>query len=173
MKNHAIKVAVGLSLLAGATILGGMLAEPVIAQVRAALVKDVDNPARQPFAVNSGTSSINAGSISVTQVLLTVPAGKRAVIEHVSCIDFLASGDNFVRMELRHTLGGVAKAQQFVHDFVGASLASGIDVWSFSQPIRAYADPGTDISMSALRRNSAGTGGIECELSGHFVDTAL
>ena len=37
MKNHAIKVAVGLSFLAGATILGGMLAEPVIAQVRAFL----------------------------------------------------------------------------------------------------------------------------------------
>jgi hypothetical protein len=173
MKNQAVKVAVGLSILAGATILGGMLAEPVIAQVRAALVKDVDNPARQPFAVNSGVSIMTQGQSSVTQALLTVPAGKRAVIEHVSCIDFLVSGDNFVRMELRHTLGGVAKAQQFVHDFVGGSLLAGTDIWSFSQPIRVYADPGTEVTMFAIRRTLAGTGGIECELSGHYVDTVL
>jgi hypothetical protein len=173
MKNQAAKVAVGLSILAGATILGGILAEPVIAQVRAALVKDADNPARQPFAVNSGVSPIPVGANTATQILLTVPAGKRAVIEHVSCIDFLASGDNFVRMELRHTLGGAGKAQQFVHDFVGGSLLSGINIWSFSQPIRAYADPGTEVAMVALRRTVAGTGGIECELSGYYVDMAL
>jgi hypothetical protein len=109
----------------------------------------------------------------VSQELLTVPAGKRAVIEHVSCIDFLASGNNFVRMQLTYTLGGTAKAMQFVHDFVGASFAPGVDVWSFSQPVRAYADPGTVVSMSALRRSVSGTGDIECELSGYYVDTTL
>jgi len=173
MKYQAMKVVTGLSILAGATILGGMLAEPVIAQVRAALVKDVDNPARQSFAVNSSATNFPSNTSSVTVQLLTVPAGKRAVIEHVSCIDFLATGNNFVRTQLQYTLGGTTQAVQFVHEFVGGSFASGVDVWSFSQPVRAYADPGTTISMTALRRSVSGTGGIECELSGHYVDTAL
>jgi len=94
------------------------------------------------------------------------------VIEHLSCIDFLPTGNNFVRMQLNYTLGGTTKAMQFVHDFVGGSFASGIDVWSFCQPVRAYADPETVVSMTALRRSVSGTGGIECELSGYYVDTA-
>jgi hypothetical protein len=173
MNNRAMKVAGRLAVLAGATMLGATLAEPAMAQVRAAFVKDLDNPARQPFAVNSGAINFPSSSTNLTQELLTVPAGKRAVIEHVSCIDFLPTGINFVRMQLNYTLGGTAKAMQFVHDFVGSSFASGIDVWSFSQPVRAYADPGTVVSMTALRRSTSGTGGIECELSGYYVDTAL
>jgi hypothetical protein len=58
MKNNAVKIATGLSIPAGATILGAMLAEPVIAQVRAALVKGVDNPARPPLAINSGATNL-------------------------------------------------------------------------------------------------------------------
>jgi hypothetical protein len=140
------------------------------AQTRAALVKDVDSPASQPFAASSGVVNFPAGSSNASSTLLTVPAGKRAILEHVSCIDFLETGNNFVRMEMRYTLGGVAQRHQFVHTRVGTSLIGSIDVWSFSQPVRLYADAGTILQMAALRRSTTGSGGIECQISGHYVD---
>lgn len=142
-------------------------AEPVpVALVPGTLatVKDADNPARQPFRV-SGTGMFgDYTGLSVN--LITVPSGKRAVIEHCSCINYLAATDNFVRFEL--AVDG-APAHQFVHTRVGTSYVPGVDIWSFSQPVRLYADPASVISAHGLRR-STGTGGIECYISGYFVD---
>lgn len=173
MKNWKAHLIIAALLLAAGTFLGGILAEPVWAQVRAALVKDVDNPSRQPFAADSNVTNFGTGAIDVSDPLLTVPAGKRAVIEHLSCINFLEAGNNFVRMELRYRLGGILQTHQFVHTRVGVSFIGTVDIWSFSQPIRAYADPSTEISIYALRRLTSGSGGIECQISGHYVDTTL
>lgn len=137
------------------------------AQTRAALVKDVDSPASQPFAA---ASSPSFSGLTATGTLMTVPAGKRAVVEHFSCIDFLDAANNFVRMELSYTLGGTLRQHQFIHTPVGASLASGINVWSLSQPVRLYADAGTAIQVRAIRRSSTGSAGIECYVSGFYVD---
>ncbi len=137
--------------------------------VRVQNVGSADNPALQGFAANTGTRSFAGGNSTNSQTLMTVPAGKRAVVEHVSCIDFLEAGNNFVRMELRYTLNGATQLHQFVHEHVGTSLVSTIDVWSFSQALRVYADPGSDISVFAIRRTTTGSGGIECQASGHFV----
>lgn len=156
-----------LGIVLAAGVIALLTSLPSSAQTRPALVKDVDSPAGQPFAASAtpGFSGLTA-----TETLLTVPAGKRAVVEHFSCINFLDVGNNFVRMELRYTLGGVERRQQFVHERVGTSLISGIDVWSFSQPVRLYADAGTAIQVSAIRRSGTGSGGIECHVSGHYVN---
>ena len=160
------------SVVAGGCVLfGGFLAKPVVAQLRAAFVKDLNNAAYQPFAADSGIKSFPSNVGSIDEDLLTVPAGKRAVIEHFSCIDFLTSTNNFVRMELRYTVGGTNSTHEFVHTNVGGSFVSGVDVFSLSQPVQAYADPSTTISVFASRRSSTGTGGIECKISGHYVDT--
>lgn len=169
MKKWNAQGGTALKILAGAAILSVLLAEPVAAQTRAALVRDVDRAAAQPFSVNRANTFVT-GSTSLTVDLLTVPAGKRAVMENLSCIDYLPTGVNFVRMELSFTTDGRVALQQFVHDFVGASFSPGVDVWSFNQPMRAYADPGSTISVRALRRTTAGLGGVECDLSGHYVD---
>lgn len=147
-----------------------MASGATMAQTRAALVKDVDSPASQPFAFSSNVTGFGASSRSLELPLITVPAGKRAVVEHVSCINYLASGINFVRLEIRFVTGGVERRHQFVHTFVGGSLSSGLDIWSFSQPVRLYADAGTAIRIYALRRLASGEGGVECDISGHFVD---
>lgn len=155
-----------LEIVLAAGVIALLTSLPSSAQTRPALVKDVDSPASQPFAASAtpGFSGISANG-----TILTVPAGKRAVVEHFSCINFLDTGNNFVRLELGYTLDGATRRQQFVHDRVGTSLISGIDVWSFSQPVRLYADAGTAILVNALRRSGTGSGGIECHLSGHYV----
>jgi len=152
---------------------GSMLAVTptnVVAQIRAALVKDADNPARQPFSASTGIVRFATDSASASAPLLTVPSGKRAVVEHLSCINYLAVGNNFVRFELLSTTGGSAARHQFVHTNVGTSFTAEADIWSFSQPVQAYADPATEISVSALRRSSASLGGVECYASGYYVD---
>lgn len=145
----------------------------VVAQIRAALIKDVDNPARQPFSASTNIVAFKSGDVVLSETIMTVPAGKRAVLEHCSCINYLEAGNNFIRFELRYVSGGVNARHQFVHTRVGVSFSPTIDIWSFSQPVRAYADAGTAITIEALRRSVTGSGAIECYISGHFVDPTL
>jgi hypothetical protein len=76
MKNKLLTVAAALLLVA---IVGKFYAVPVLAQVRAALTQDVDQPARAPFQV---TVPININNFVYTTV--PIPAGKRLVIETIS-----------------------------------------------------------------------------------------
>jgi len=76
MKNKLLTLAGALALLA---VLGKFYAPPVLAQVRAALVQDVDQPARAPFQV---TVPININNFNFTTV--TIPTGKRLVVDYIS-----------------------------------------------------------------------------------------
>jgi len=76
MKNRLLTFAGALALLA---VLGKFYAPPLMAQVRAALVQDVDQPARAPFQV---TVPININNFTFTPV--SIPAGKRLVIDYIS-----------------------------------------------------------------------------------------
>lgn len=151
-------------------MLGVFFTDDAAAQTRPALVRDVDNGARQPFSASNSIVNFDTGNVSMTQTLLAVPAGKRAVVEHVSCINYLEAGNNFVRFEMQYTASGGPARHQFVNTRVGTSFVGSIDVWSFSQPVQAYADPSTPISINALRRSTTGSGGIECYISGYYVD---
>jgi len=74
MKNKLFTLAGALALL---VILGKFYAGPAIAQtVRAALVQDRDNPARQPFSYLQVFNPPNTNNFS----LPAVPAGKRRII---------------------------------------------------------------------------------------------
>lgn len=143
-----------------------LVARPAMAQLRAALVKDVDNPARQPFAAGAFPSF--SGRLAA-ESFLTVPAGKRGVIEHVSCVNVLDASNNFVRLQVDVTTDGNLNSHQFVHSNVGPSIGD-LEVWSFSQPVRVYADPGTEVELNVFRRVGTGSGNVECYISGHYVD---
>ena len=60
----------------------GVLAKPVWAQVRAALVQDSDNPALSPYRASIDMTPC---CLFDGRLLTTVPAGKRLIIEHISC----------------------------------------------------------------------------------------
>lgn len=171
MKKSKKTLIAAVAIAGGCILVGGFLAEPLVAQIRAAFVKDLNNPAYQPFGAQTSVVNFPSNTVAANAILMTVPAGKRAVIEHFSCIDFLPATNNFVRLELRYTLGGQEFNHQFVHTKAGESFFTGVDILTFSQPLRAYADPSTTISVHALRRSFSGSGGIECKISGHYVDT--
>jgi hypothetical protein len=77
MRNKLLTLAAMLALLA---VLGEFFARPVIAQVRAALVQDVDNPARhvfqKPLCIRSSGCNPPSG--------FTAAANQTVVVEFVS-----------------------------------------------------------------------------------------
>jgi hypothetical protein len=76
MKNKLITFAGALALLG---VLGKFYAPPLMAQVRAALVQDVDQPARAPFQV---TVPVNINNFNATPV--SIPSGHRLVVDYIS-----------------------------------------------------------------------------------------
>jgi len=76
MKRRLMTFAGALALLA---VLGKFYAKPLMAQARAALVEDVDNPGRNPFQV---TVPININNFNYTPV--SIPAGKRLVVDYIT-----------------------------------------------------------------------------------------
>jgi hypothetical protein len=77
MKNRLLTLAGALALLA---VLGRFYAVPVYAQVKAALVQNRDEKARNPYQARN--NSLGTAGASRTAFAF-VPAGKRLVIEHV------------------------------------------------------------------------------------------
>ena len=74
MKNKLLTLAGGLALVA---VLGHFYAKPLLAQVRAALVQNVDEPARHVWTMAGNTGINNT---------YTVPAGQTLVIEEVGSL---------------------------------------------------------------------------------------
>ncbi len=83
MKNRKLQLAAIPFVLVASTLLIGVFAKPVWAQVRAALVRDADNPALAPF---SGVVGFSFNALNTQGLLTTVPAGKRLVVENVSYV---------------------------------------------------------------------------------------
>lgn len=104
-----------------------------------------------------------------------VPGNKRLVIEHISArADDLATNDtldltvsttlNGVRVE--HYLGLVGPAGRPKID--GNAQASQI----LCQPVRLYADPGTNVSVGGSRVTRTNKAFVVLVMSGHFLDAA-
>ncbi len=96
-RRWTTRLAIAATTLGALTILGTFTAKPVLAQVRAALVKNVDEPGRTPWETRSqflpnaggcyGSSdcyNYSDGSTFAVFDLRPVPAGKRWVVQSIS-----------------------------------------------------------------------------------------
>jgi len=152
-----------LAALAVAAVVGS-LGPAAMAQVRAALVRDADNPALQPFRANADFSLT---AINEQRLLVTVPAGKRLVIEHVSYYAYTQPGIQFVFAGLRSPQFGTFW-QSIQINPPHASADSGFVIQDGSQPVRLYFEPGEEVWVSA----STSAGGIRqfnIHISGYYV----
>lgn len=154
MKNRWVTLAAALALVA---VVGKLAAVPAIAQVvRAALVRDVDNPARNAVQFELYAAGAND---------YIVPAGKTLVIEDV---DFQTPYGNAGTFGIVTSLNG----NTLIHWFapVGYS-ASGIATggsWFGGRTTRIYAGAGTRVYIQT--NGSVGTG--ELNFSGYLLDTS-
>src|SRR5258708_16200270 len=79
--NFGWKKQIAAVAVTGAVLIIGSLSNPrqLLAQAKAALVQDVDQPARQPF---QATVSVNSNNFVFTPV--SIPSGKRLVVQYLA-----------------------------------------------------------------------------------------
>ena len=134
-----------------------------IAANQIVLVRDLDNPARQPVQTKATCASDFVGC---TVDLSSVPAGKRLVIEFVSMVGKLSIAAPNARLTVTTMVG----SQQVNFACNGGTVLQtyGPEV-VVSQSVRLYADPGTIVSFSG-QSNSGVSHTYEFSLSGYLVD---
>jgi len=99
MKNKLLTLAGALVLL---VVLGKFYAQPLLAQVRAALVESIDEPGRQPYQQTVLFNQTNEGCTAFfcSVSFNPVPAGFRLVITHASALFALVPGGTGPRVSL-------------------------------------------------------------------------
>lgn len=122
----------------------------VVAQVRAALMRDVDEPSRQAVVIRKFTTT------SSFDTVYTVPAGKKFVLEHMNCTSLASS-----------LYAGI-----FNGTLSHANIVFSVPVINVSGTVlvadaaaRVYFDPGTDLNLRIFTTDLT-----TCTLSGYTVD---
>ena len=136
-------------------------------------VKNVDDPARQPFARDCVVETFDAagrGSCSFEGV----PAGKRWVIETMSSDLTIDPGVKPVHINLQLCSAGFATDNYFPAVFQGNSAFFFGDHFTVNQPVRLYSDNiggchGSTF-VNVLVSNVTPSGFAEFILSGYLVD---
>ena len=161
-RNSYVWAAVGLAALS--VLVGGFTAKPLLAQIRAALVQNRDEPARQPF-----TLQVTNGQ---SDGLWHVPDGKRYVIEQYSmrCSVPSARGGALSDVSVRVGLyvEAHAPAPHSIDQYYGNEI-----LWAASATTRLYADPAAVITLSGSVNyfaSGAVPDGCVGSVSGYAID---
>jgi hypothetical protein len=105
--------------------------------------------------------------VGKTFTFVTVPAGKRLVIEYVTVNGFFEVGSAMVAL-ITTTVGGITAQHQLVVTQQG--VLAGSLVFAAAQPLRLYADPGTNVLGIVSRDPITAGGGAGMTISGYYVD---
>jgi hypothetical protein len=163
-RNYAL-MAAGFAVLV--VVVGVFTAGPVIAQaVRAALVSNVDDPGRIPYA-RSTNCTFDVSGLCET-LLPLVPDGKRLVITHVSgLVEENLPGGTYLRV-LVQTSGSSGDFASFVPTYIGSFVGS--NTFVFDQSVLLFVDAGqyavTSVSLGGSPSNSA----AQFSLTGYMLD---
>jgi hypothetical protein len=132
-------------------------------------VRDVDNPARQPFLTSTFASLADGSTFVAANPNISVPAGKRLVIEQISLSANLPSGQKPVfSMNVRDNFAQVIFDQALPTTLQGTF--GPIDTFQASLPTRIYLDASEQFSFVFFRTDGNGSAGVRFSFSGHFVD---
>jgi hypothetical protein len=132
------------------------------------LVRDVDNPASQPF--QKTTSTVQSGTNVSTLTLATVPAGKRLVIEFISASGQVPLGQHVESWGVLTVAPPTGGAQHELLVTAQPPAVIGDALFRTSQQVRLYADPGTSVQTIIRRNSGAGSATFLMTVSGHLVD---
>jgi hypothetical protein len=134
--NFGWKKQIAAVAVTGAVLIIGSLSNPrqLLAQAKAALVQDIDQPARQPF---QATVSVNSNNFVFTPV--SIPSGKRLVVEYVAMSGAAASAGGPIQpvILLNSSVTGSAPATFYVQP--APSTVTPQQFYN-SGPVTIYAD---------------------------------
>ena len=129
-------------------------------------VRDVDNPARQPFQTNL-QFFLQDGSFG-DQQSFAVPANKRLVIEYISADSGVPVGQ-LARIGVYTSLNNLFTLHYVVTNRLG-TVGNGDDEFVAGQPTTIYADPGTQVFVGFTKNAGQGFANCSITLSGHLVN---
>jgi len=138
------------------------------------LVRDVDNPARQPVIRLADDVNVLVGETQASKQMYTVPAGKRLVIEFVSVRTFVGPPGQklFVAVGVSdgQTTYDINLAPTLVGTFtVGTGGTTG-DRSAISQQTRLYANAGDTVRAFVQKNDDVGAGQATITVMGYLVD---
>jgi hypothetical protein len=178
MKNKLLTFAGALAVMA---VLGHFYAKPLLAQVRAALVEDVDQPARNfvqvlqtPIAVPAFTTT----GVIVSAPFYVVPANKRLTVDTLTIFNFFGTNAVPVEADVDVTsgsactggvVGGSSRAAILSVTDHGTDAAGQPHIWG-SASLPFYADQGQCLFVELQLDSRVAAGqGYFLSMSGHLV----
>jgi hypothetical protein len=167
MKNFIAGTTLSIILLLAATVFGQTDVNVVNSSSAPVPVVNI-NDAQQPIQKWLGT--LQPPNTTVSQLnLLTVPQGKRLVIEFVSVHGVVPQGQRISNCKLTTITGNeifnMYPVMTQLPDFVFGDAAFGA-----TQTVKLYADQNTVVRVSFNRSGATGTGSVEASISGYLVD---
>jgi hypothetical protein len=145
---------------------------PVAVLSLAAAADAAPRPRKTPFQ-RDVSISVPAGTLAGS-TSFTVPAGRRLVLEYASGSTRVHVSE-LVRVEIRTTAGGatvthVVPPSVYRREFEGTVNPD--FVVGFGQALRIYADPGTTVTVLAVRSENAEItpSFFQLAVSGHLVE---
>lgn len=159
--------------IAGVAAVFFMTPRQLFGQVRAAFVRDIDHPTRQPVVIFSQINVVAGnlggnGDIFIQPAagpsLTSVPAGKRLVIEFIAFRSLgFSSGDSIQSLHINSTLSGSSRSTPI-------QVTRHVNSYTATHMVRIFGGPGSTLGAQILRT----TTGLQeiglLEGTGYLVD---
>jgi hypothetical protein len=155
-------------------VLGGLaVSSPVFAQYSTPM-RDVDNGARQPVNYSVQVFVLAGSGIGTNSTTVTVPNGKRLVIETISFIGLVPNTETGYLM-ITVTAGagtpsGATTTDHFIPMVKFYSQPGFADTIGGIGAFRMYADSGNTVSVSYSRGSTAGSDNVQVGITGYLVN---
>jgi hypothetical protein len=163
MKNKLLTLAAGLALVVMA---GKFFAVPLLAQVRAALVQNVDEHGRIPYQSTSQGGNCN-GVLQCDAFFPAVPNNKRLVITHFDTLVFVQNSGSLIYMFLS-TAPATFSSNKAYPEFTAGPPYAGDNTFISSRSVQFYVDAG---SAPVVHFNaSQGVYPVSLTLTGYLLD---
>ena len=161
MKNRTLQLAGALAFLA---VVGKYYAVPAIAQVRAALVQNRDELARNFYSSQLACTTNTSGFCVIDYP--AVPAGKRLIIQHVSSIQTMPAQNTITSIDLR-VKGGAIGA--FMSPVPAPADSAGAAYYSSNENVLVGFDAGQQPEFIVFTTSSANFTTV-ATISGYMID---
>lgn len=174
MSKSIKRILLAVSVIAAATAISLLSPRQLLAQVRAALVRDVDHPARQPVALLRGISFTGFGDgdrfficTAPSICSLNVPLGKRLIIESMSVRVTVPSGQTVRQVSLQDPAQGLGDFYLAVNLQANEAVD---DTYTGTHMVRMYIDPGGSVFISVGKSLGTGSASARATGYGYLVD---
>jgi hypothetical protein len=140
--------------------------KPVMAQVRAALVQNIDEPGRSPFILQIGCDS-SGGNACYGTSSTAVPANKRFVVQYVSGnLDIFGSGT----FDTGTVSSNAVTGSTLYLDPHFVVNAFGFSTYTINMPVTAYFEAGQTPSIEIIGTFTAQSPSAIVTLTGYLID---